>query len=192
MNRRALIWTQLREANEEVALPLDGSSATYLHLTTLAPLISRYHLIVIPTVCLVTSPPDPASSLVPTLVPNPSEVSAIFTWPLDAFIDPASATSPDDEYSFGDFILAGELGSSPYRWHSLAHPSMPSPITGLTFDVLLSLARVAYPPSTFTGEAPSQLSWPELVDLASRAGWASRKKPDGPVMTPLGLGNASR
>lgn len=182
--------SQLREANEEIGLPLSDPHSHYLHLTTLPPLISRFGLVVFPVIHLVVSPPNPSRTLFLRLVPNPSEVDAIFTWPLDAFVDPRSgggalppavpaqeAAYKDEKavYSFQDFNLGDFLGNSRYRWHSLAHPSMPSPITGFTFDVLLQVSRIAFQTRAvglrpkrglFQGEAEGQPSWERLAELA--------------------------
>lgn len=74
---------QLREANEEILLPLSPSS-DLLHLATLAAFTSRTLLHVIPVVYLLLSPNTP--QILGGLVASPDEVAHIFHLPLRAFL----------------------------------------------------------------------------------------------------------
>ncbi|GAA5821574.1 hypothetical protein JCM11251_000914 [Rhodosporidiobolus azoricus] len=104
------IWTALREANEEIGLPLPpsppspssprSSASHLLHLTTLPAFTSRTLLVVLPIVYLLLHPASSASqSYLPSvLTPNPAEVDAVFHLPLRAFLGlsppPATTISP--------------------------------------------------------------------------------------------------
>ncbi|GAA6063697.1 hypothetical protein JCM10212_000276 [Sporobolomyces blumeae] len=87
--------TALREANEEVALPL---SAPLVHLTTLAAYTSRTLLIVVPCVYLLALPPTEAQQwLDDRLVGNASEVEGIFRADLEKLLkldEGVAASSP--------------------------------------------------------------------------------------------------
>ncbi|GAA6023534.1 hypothetical protein JCM10207_005707 [Rhodosporidiobolus poonsookiae] len=89
-------WTALREAYEEIGLPLPRPSPSsppdpdshLLHLTTLPAFTSRTLLVVVPVVYLLVKPASSASQeyLPSTLQPNPDEVDAVFHLPLRAFL----------------------------------------------------------------------------------------------------------
>ncbi|BGP19309.1 hypothetical protein JCM10213v2_007398 [Rhodosporidiobolus nylandii] len=82
-------WTALREASEEIALPLPSSSSTphMLYLCTLSAFTSRTLLVVLPVVYLLLHPALSASTfLEQTLRPNPDEVDSIFHLPLRSFL----------------------------------------------------------------------------------------------------------
>ncbi|KAG0266866.1 hypothetical protein BG011_000481 [Mortierella polycephala] len=85
-----LIATAKREALEEVRL--DPSKGNLL--TILTPVLSRHMLVVTPVVAFY---PDMTTADLGTLSPNPGEVSAIFTSPLESFLNP----NPKD-YDFFD------------------------------------------------------------------------------------------
>jgi hypothetical protein len=53
----SLVWTALREANEEVGLPLPPTSSNIHFITTLPPFLSASQLLVTPVVVLLSSPP---------------------------------------------------------------------------------------------------------------------------------------
>ncbi|GAA5936371.1 hypothetical protein JCM1841_002919 [Sporobolomyces salmonicolor] len=85
--------TALREANEEIALPLPPPAASssspshLLHLTTLAAYTSRTLLVVIPCVYLLLHPASSAESyLAEVLKKNDDEVDAIFHARLGGFL----------------------------------------------------------------------------------------------------------
>lgn len=68
---------QLREADEEVGLPLNFP---HVHLLrTMPPFPSLYKLIVTPVIALLSD-----TSILQSLVANPSEVDEIFDHPLEA------------------------------------------------------------------------------------------------------------
>ncbi|KAF9180907.1 hypothetical protein BGZ51_002163 [Haplosporangium sp. Z 767] len=85
-----LITTAKREAFEEVRL--DPSKGDLL--TILTPVLSRHMLVVTPVVAFY---PDMTTADLGTLIPNPGEVAAIFTSPLESFLSP----NPND-YAFFD------------------------------------------------------------------------------------------
>ncbi|GAA6050990.1 hypothetical protein JCM3770_005358 [Rhodotorula araucariae] len=108
-------WTALREAHEEINLPLPpresifpSPSATLtaaapppshlLHLTTLPPFTSRTLLVVLPVVFVLLAPAASASTtyLPATLRPSPDEVAAVFHLSLRAFLllPPSSPPCP--------------------------------------------------------------------------------------------------
>jgi coenzyme A diphosphatase NUDT7 len=75
---------QLREAHEEVALPL---SSPHVHpLCLLRPFLSLNKLWVTPVVSLLSN-----TTVLDSLVASPDEVERIFTHPLNALLDPSLA-----------------------------------------------------------------------------------------------------
>lgn len=177
-------WTALREAWEEIGLPLpprstpaSSSSSHLLYLTTLPAFTSRTLLVVLPVVYLLL---HPASSATPylerTLAPNPAEVDAVFHLPLRAFL----MLPPSDEgeelvklsHTSQDFTW---LLSRPYRLHSFTPPAghRGQPVTGLTADIVVAVALVAaYDEGGgevgFERFAEGQLGWDEIVREALR------------------------
>lgn len=90
--------TKLREANEEVGLPISNRNIHILGLLT--PFLSLYHLAVTPVVALLTD-----LSVLDSLKPNPEEVDEIFDHPLEAILSPelvetvrATGSKPLSEY----------------------------------------------------------------------------------------------
>lgn len=76
--------TQYREANEEVALPLDSP---HVHtLCTLEPFVSQFKVVVMPVVAYLDD-----VSVLEALRAEPSEVARIFDHPLEALLDPKLA-----------------------------------------------------------------------------------------------------
>ncbi|KAJ7735783.1 hypothetical protein B0H16DRAFT_1731208 [Mycena metata] len=146
-----LVQTAFREANEEVGLPLNSSQ---IHtLATLQPFISLHKLVVTPIVALLADP-----SILSTLQAAEDEVAHIFSHPLEAILDPAlarkeSLVSPGSEdwtydtelHSTSDSIIA-VLGDLMYRMHRFQ--STASPIKGLTADILIHIAEIAFGRST--------------------------------------------
>ncbi|KAG1870676.1 hypothetical protein DFJ58DRAFT_21365 [Suillus subalutaceus] len=53
----SLVWTALREANEEAGLPVPPTSSNIHFITTLPPFLSASQLLVTPVVVLLSSPP---------------------------------------------------------------------------------------------------------------------------------------
>ncbi|OXG12703.1 hypothetical protein C366_05518 [Cryptococcus neoformans Tu401-1] len=159
--------TARREAFEEVNLPLEHPS---IHdLTVLEPVMTilplnahmKNHIIVIPTVCFLSD-----ASLLEHLRPSPEEVDAIFTHPLkgcltgtvegtdlEELAEKGSEWWPHREefHSIEDRI--GTTGG--YRMHRFR--TKRTPIKGLTSDVLIHAASVAYgSPPAFGQFAPNQ------------------------------------
>jgi hypothetical protein len=79
---------KLREAYEEVSLPID-CPFIYI-LGTLEPVMSQYKLLVTPVVGFLSNP-----EIIKTLKPASSEVSRIFSHPLKALLDPHLAISEE-------------------------------------------------------------------------------------------------
>ena len=206
---------QLREANEEILLPLPPAT-NLVHLATLPGFTSRTLLHVVPVVYLLLNQAEP---VLRCLVPSPAEVAAIFHLPLLAFLglpppsSPAFAPTPrlpppaprrstrssparplplpnpgteHLSYSFEDYEW---LEARPYRLHVFEHADarvVPSPVSGLTADVLVAAALVGFHALNAEGEvgegrsadrtewrtgferwAPGQMGWAEL-DAAAR------------------------
>ncbi|KAJ7461676.1 NUDIX hydrolase domain-like protein [Mycena galericulata] len=151
-----LAQTAYREANEEVGLPLD--SPDIYTLATLKPFISLHKLVVTPVVALLTDP-----TVISTLRAAEDEVAHIFSHPLEAILDPTiarkealvSAGSEDwiydtELHSTTDSVVA-VLGDLTYRMHRFR--STASPIKGLTADVLIHIAEIAF------GRSPEYERW---------------------------------
>lgn len=154
---------QLREANEEVSLPV---GSPYVHIIgELEPFISLHKLLVTPVIAYLSSP----RSVLSSLVASECEVSQIFSHPLEAILNPKLVTEllvaeqlvemgsenwiyetelhvrsrllSETEYlmfyqSTGDSKVP-MLGGSLYRMHRFR--SSASPVKGLTADILVSL-----------------------------------------------------
>jgi len=134
-----------REANEEVALPL---CSPHLHtLCTLDPLVSQHGVFVTPVVAYLED-----VSVLEELRAAPREVERIFDHLLEAVLDPELARDQEGLVPHGseDWSYEPELYyavdvpwlGSMYRMHGFR--STASPIWGLTADILLATARVAY------------------------------------------------
>ncbi|KAI8443640.1 hypothetical protein BY996DRAFT_8217996 [Phakopsora pachyrhizi] len=160
----SIISAAFREANEEIGLPIDDFNK-FTYLTTLEPFVSRYLLIVYPVICLYH---ELNSDLIPKLSANQQEVSEIFSIPLKLILNSELKPSEDDQldrsaqqanssvkgkrngndndnirpiYSFEDFA---SFNNTTYRHHSFQHPTMPSRLSGLTADVVLTTLVTAY------------------------------------------------
>lgn len=184
---------QLREANEEILLPLPPATSL-LHLATLPAFTSRTLLHVVPSVFLLLDPPLPVLS---RLVPSPAEVSAIFHLPLRAFLGfdgleeestaqpatrqtrSATAAAPLPQagtekltYFVRDFEwLEGRV----YRQHMFIHPDArvtPTKVSGLTSDVLIATALIGYHGLDAEGEAAEGRSGEEGSWRTGFARWA--------------------
>ncbi|KAI0249909.1 NUDIX hydrolase domain-like protein [Lactifluus subvellereus] len=153
-----VVETAFREANEEVAFPL---RSPHVHtLCTLDPFVSRNDLVVTPVVALLDG-----VSVLEGLCAAPGEVAHIFDHPLEALLDPELARSEalvllgsEDwpyEAELHNFTDAAWFGST-YRMHRFR--STASPVKGLTADILLGTARIAYARETvFQRWGPGQL-----------------------------------
>lgn len=143
----SLIDTAFREAHEEVGLPLD---CAHVHkLCVLQPFLSASRLIVTPVVALLTD-----VGLLADLSPCVGEVDRIFSHPLEAILDPQLAGNEplvakrtehwpysQDYHSISDVVVEADT-SVVYRMHRFR--SCASPIKGLTADILIHVAEIAY------------------------------------------------
>ncbi|KAF8072179.1 NUDIX hydrolase domain-like protein [Lyophyllum atratum] len=141
------IETAYREAHEEVGLPLNSPD---IHtVAVLEPFISLYKIVVTPVVAVLTRP-----SLLKELKAQEGEVACIFTHPLKALLDPSIAKGEslvepgtedwpyqEDLYNTSDTAVP-ILGNMIYRMHRFR--SSASPIKGLTADILIKTAQIAY------------------------------------------------
>ena len=165
------VWeTALREANEEIELPLD---IPLVRLCAMPTFVSATLLFVVPVVAFLAVPT--ASAILDALVPSPAECSAVWSVPLLSVLDPATATM---RYKFDDVPW---VGGRPFRLHSFDRADLPSPITGLTADILIDTAELASGGSValpFARRARDQMAWTELVDavLEGRAGDAADRR----------------
>ncbi|KAI0067366.1 hypothetical protein BV25DRAFT_1819689 [Artomyces pyxidatus] len=139
--------TAYREAYEEVGLPLNSP---HVHaVCTLRPFVSAYKILVTPVVALLDE-----LSVLDELVAEPGEVAHIFDHPLEALLDPAIALKEPLEpigsehwpydvelHSWSD-IQVQWLNNTTYRMHRFR--SAASPVKGLTSDILILAAEIAY------------------------------------------------
>ncbi|KAH8926721.1 hypothetical protein BT69DRAFT_1258997 [Atractiella rhizophila] len=164
----SLVHTARREAWEEIGLEIDSDKIRFL--TLLEPFYSRAGLIVTPVVCLIIDPYQQPSL-------NPSEVSSIFSHPLEAFlfhepIEPQEpvlhslprpiATGEQPYHTFSDSRWPSP-DNPPYRFHTFQ--SKKQRIWGLTADILIQVAEIAYSPRKpqFERKAPGQLDRVEII-----------------------------
>ncbi|KAK9893497.1 hypothetical protein P389DRAFT_198752 [Cystobasidium minutum MCA 4210] len=179
--------TALREALEETAL--DAAKNDIKVINTLQPYLSKNLLFVIPTVAYTATF---AEDLLLQLKPNAAEVGAIWTWPLKDMLGLATDESVDGleakEVTNGDQHYENDnqrkvrysyrdvkwLSGASFRLHEFQHEDMGSAITGLTAEILLEVALIAYNKKApyFERAAPGQLSAMEMVKavLDGRAG----------------------
>ncbi|KAI0788024.1 NUDIX hydrolase domain-like protein [Fomes fomentarius] len=156
-----VVETAYREAHEEVGLPRH-----YPHVytvCTLRPYIASSKLLVTPVVALLTD-----LSVLESLVPSEGEVDRIFDHPLEAILDPSLASKEhlalkgsedwiykEDYHCTSDIDLPW-LGNSTYRMHRFRSSAFA--IKGLTSDILIATAEIAYNQSTtYERYAPGQL-----------------------------------
>nr|XP_018265343.1 uncharacterized protein I303_01708 [Kwoniella dejecticola CBS 10117]OBR87501.1 hypothetical protein I303_01708 [Kwoniella dejecticola CBS 10117] len=159
-------YTARREAFEEVGLPLDHPSIHPLtileQVMTILPLNShmKNHIVVTPVVCFISD-----TSLLKDLVPNPDEVDAIFTHPLKGCL----TGTLDEKDSLGLVDVGGEWWPHEEEYHSTndrvgRFRTTNSPIKGLTSDVLIQTAMIAYgTPTTYTRFALNQSPFSTLI-----------------------------
>ncbi|KZW02768.1 hypothetical protein EXIGLDRAFT_713756 [Exidia glandulosa HHB12029] len=160
------ITTALREAHEEVGLQ---SSSVHL-LCTLPPFPSLHRLLVVPVLALLTD-----LSVLSTLQPSASEVAAIWHYRLDAVLDPSVSLSlgegklvdkgsadwpyEDEVYNTSDTEW---LYGMQYRMHRIR--TTHSPIKGLTADILLLTAQIAYDREpSYPRNAPRQVPFEDMI-----------------------------
>ncbi|CAL1715944.1 unnamed protein product [Somion occarium] len=157
-----VIQAAYREANEEVGLPLDSP---HIHtVCLLRPYTSSSRLLVTPVVALLTD-----TSILRNLTRCEDEVDRIFDHPLEAMLDPSLASEEplvkkgsedwlykSDYHNFTD-ILVPWIGNSGYRMHRFR--SSASPIKGLTAEILIMTAAIAYDRlPVYEHYAPNQLT----------------------------------
>ncbi|KAK8847504.1 hypothetical protein IAR55_005362 [Kwoniella newhampshirensis] len=162
-----VIYTARREAFEEVGLPMDHPAIHHIGIIdpvlTILPLNAhmKNHIVVVPVVCFVSDP-----TILSGLSPNPDEVDAIFTHPLkgcwtgqvsgkdaEGLSDSDGGWWPHE----GDFHSTEDrIGTTGgYRMHRFR--TKRTPIKGLTSDVLIDTATIAYDaPPHFSRYAPDQ------------------------------------
>ncbi|KAH8831406.1 NUDIX hydrolase domain-like protein [Flagelloscypha sp. PMI_526] len=162
--------TALREAHEEVSLPLAHSAIHPIGL--MQPFISAFGLIVAPVVAFLSDP-----SVLDLLQAYTAEVSDIFTHPLEAVLDPSLMTSqelvakgsehwhyPEELHNTTDHVIESLAGLH-YRMHRFR--SSLSPVKGLTADIMIKVAELAYQkPPQYDRYAPGQPHGPqEILEL---------------------------
>ncbi|KAL0067825.1 hypothetical protein AAF712_004993 [Marasmius tenuissimus] len=167
-----LVSTALREANEEVGLPTDTNNIRVL--CTLEPVLSLHKIIVTPVVAYLQDP-----RVLETLRPCEGEVARIFTFPFEAVLDPGVLVEvgeplvgkgtedwgyEEDLHHWEDNVVA-QLNDTCYRYHRFR--SSASPVTGLSADILIKAAQIAYHPRkpTYNPIAPDQITGYDFILL---------------------------
>ncbi|KAN0120941.1 NUDIX hydrolase domain-like protein [Russula decolorans] len=141
-----VVETAFREANEEVAFPL---CSPHVHtLCTLEPFVSPNRVLVTPVIAFLDD-----ISVLEELRAAPREVARIFDHPLEALLDPELLHDSEEKlvplgsedwryetelHNFSDVSWLGTM----YRMHRFR--STASPVKGLTADILLATAGIAY------------------------------------------------
>jgi len=138
--------TALREANEEISLPLNCPHVHVLRI--LPPFPSLYSLVVTPVVSILSD-----ISILAQLAPNPGEVDDIFDHPLEAFLDPSimkdepnlsprgSENWPYPEELYHQNEHPTFEGKHTYRNNRFRSTSMA--IKGFTSSIMIFVAEVA-------------------------------------------------
>ncbi|KAG9098397.1 hypothetical protein FRC06_006448 [Ceratobasidium sp. 370] len=158
--------TALREAHEEVSLAHNHPD---IHiLTTLAPFISQFRLLVTPVIAWATSP-----AFLQELKANQAEVDAIWDHPLEAVLSPELIRRPG--VVSGPLAEKGTEGwpyesdvyepydrdwmrGTHYRMHRFR--SVAVPVKGLTADILIHTAELVYDRTpAFSTRADNQLDF---------------------------------
>lgn len=180
-----VLCTALREAHEEVGLPLN---CPHVHpICIMRPFVSLYGLLVSPAVCFLSD-----ISVVDNLVGSETEVERIFEHPLEAMLNPSILREEgDNEFSLlaqkasEDWPYEEDLHNttdsnwidgSKYRMHRFR--STAYAIKGLTSDILITTAEVAYGLSpTYERWAPGQsksfLNIAGLMEMFGRSRYGS-------------------
>ncbi|KAH7884560.1 NUDIX hydrolase domain-like protein [Phlebopus sp. FC_14] len=144
---QSLVEAAFREAHEEVGLPINSPHVHTLRI--LRPFLSQSQLLVTPVVAFLTD-----LEVLDTLKPCIGEVDHIFSHPLEAILDPQLARKEplvpmgsehwlyDQElYNTSDSVIEA-MDNLVYRMHRFR--SSASPIKGLTADILILVAEIAY------------------------------------------------
>lgn len=180
--------TARREAYEETGLPIDPTKS--VKLCELPPFLSANELVVTPFVVFITD-----HNIQPNL--NPREVDSLFSLPLVSFLYhnpprslrrslhlplnpdpealrhmPANEVSPiSDWHTCRDIIW---LGGNRIRRHTFWDER--NPVRGLTSDILILAARLAYGEEPqFSLKSPGQPSQADLIKLAFDSPLAVKK-----------------
>ncbi|EST06094.1 NUDIX hydrolase domain protein [Kalmanozyma brasiliensis GHG001] len=185
---RDLEFTARREAFEETGLPIDSTKA--VKLCELPPFLSANELVVTPFVVFLTD-----HSIQPHL--NPREVDSLFSLPLVSFLyhnpprplrrslhlpptpDPeALRHMPANEVSaISDWHTCRDilwLGGHRIRRHTFWDER--NPIRGLTSDILILAANIAYEMHPqFVVRSPGQPRQTDLINLAFNSPLAVKK-----------------
>lgn len=184
---QSFIATALRESNEECGL--DPQSPSLQYLTQLPPFLSQWKLIVIPVVFLCTDP-----ALIDTLSPCADEVDCIFSHPLEAILEPSLANGEslsekggenwpysEDLYNITDSTWT-QIRNTVYRMHRFRTSA--SPVKGLTSDILIMTAEIAFgKETTYTRYAPGQVTSEQMslwaIEDYIKDGFVASAKPVG-------------
>ncbi|CAE6374833.1 unnamed protein product [Rhizoctonia solani] len=169
----SVVKTAIREAHEEVGLAYDHP---HVHiLTTLAPFISQFRLLVTPVIAWATD-----SEFIHELRANESEVDEIWDHPLEAMLSPELVR----QSGVLSRPLAGEntegwpyesdvyepydrewMRGTHYRMHRFRTVAVP--VKGLTADILIHTAEIAYNrQAPFSMRADDQLDFVTSVKYA--------------------------
>ncbi|KAH7927969.1 hypothetical protein BV22DRAFT_1005982, partial [Leucogyrophana mollusca] len=143
---RSLVHAALREAHEEVALPFDASHT----LCVLPPFLSASQLLVTPVVALLDDP-----GILDQLRPSAEEVDHIFNHPLEALLDPSLVADENNLVAKGsehwpydaDYHTINDVALPAFDnlvYRNLRFRSSASPVKGLTAEILILVAEVAY------------------------------------------------
>ncbi|CAO1623121.1 unnamed protein product [Sympodiomycopsis kandeliae] len=182
--------TARREAWEETGLPIDHKKA--VRLCELKPFLSANELVVTPIVVLLVDP-----MIKPSL--NPQEVDRLFSLPLKAFLQhfpspelrqslKLTPTPPDPNVQSDLAPWSEESGAS--DWHTCRDVEWfnsrirrhtfwdhRNPVRGLTSDILIHCASLAYSQGpSFAESAPNQPSQAELIQRAFTGPTAVKKR----------------
>ncbi|KZP27423.1 hypothetical protein FIBSPDRAFT_948689 [Athelia psychrophila] len=154
---KSALDTALREAEEEVGLPRKCPHIRII--CALDTFVSKYKILVTPVVAFLTD-----VSVLNDLKASDAEVDLIFSHPLEALLDPLLASAEPDLVPIGsvDWPYDVEYHNSSdaslpwcaltYRMHRFR--SAASPIKGMTSDVLIRTAEIAY------AKGPAYQRWP--------------------------------
>ncbi|KAH7912325.1 NUDIX hydrolase domain-like protein [Hygrophoropsis aurantiaca] len=141
-----LVHAALREAYEEVGLDFDASDT----LCVLPPFLSASQLLVTPVVALLKD-----TSTLEQLKPSVTEVDHIFNHPLEALLDPTLVSEEPNLTEKGsenwpyeaDYHTINDVNLPTHDnlvYRNLRFRSSASPVKGLTAEILILVAEIAY------------------------------------------------
>ncbi|OAQ30882.1 hypothetical protein K457DRAFT_154571 [Linnemannia elongata AG-77] len=166
-----LIATAKREAMEEVCLPPSFSQV----ITLFPPVLSRHMQVVTPVVAFC--PTLITTDLFNTLSANPSEVSAIFTVPLERFLSPQP-----EEYDYFDmsWMMSGHrvhrferCGTDNFLLTPARPPPPPGSRSATVPDEGDTSASLSY---SYSNDGDSVYAHDQLTDQAQIAKWYNQSK----------------